>query len=186
MYVGASYLYVSWPGSSDNDDGQFARGRLGFARFQDLMRAHEADLLAVQPEVLAAFYRFDLVRGKLQRPENRSEREGVGFTANFDQQRTQDGKRQRQLKLEARPLTGLRRDANTATHPLDHALDHIQTHAAAGDFRAGVLHREAGQEQELQQFGLRQIGGGFDRPKYPRICPAKPAFLSCRTRRLWR
>ncbi len=78
MYVGASYLYVSWPGSSDNDDGQFARGRLGFARFQDLMRAHEADLLAVQPEVLAAFYRFDLVRGKLQRPENRSEREGVG------------------------------------------------------------------------------------------------------------
>ena len=52
------------------------------------------------------------------------------------------------------PLPGCERDAHRAAHLLDHVLHHVEADAAAGDLGDRLLHREAGQEQELEQLGF--------------------------------
>ena len=114
--------------------------------------------------MLAAFEPLDLVLRQLERPDDVGERKGVGLAGDLHQQRADDRERHRQLQLKPRALARLGRDANGAAHLLDHVLHDVEADAAAGHVGDGGLHREAGQEQELEQLRLaqraRRVTGG--------------------------
>ena len=155
-----------------DDDRQLVADELGFATFQHLMSSDKADLPAIKVEMLAAFEQLDPLSRQLERADDVSERKGVRLAADIHQQGANDRERERQLQQEARPLAGLRRNADGAAHLLDHVLHDIEPDAAPRNLRDGIFHREAGKEEELQQLGFAQFAGGLsvgEIPLYDRL-----------------
>ena len=66
------------------------------------------------------------------------------------------------------PLPELGRHADRPADLLDHVLHGVEPDAAAGDVGHRVLHREAGQEEELEQLGFAQRARGLAGRQVPR------------------
>ncbi len=144
-----------------HDDRQLVADELELAAFQHLMRRDQPDLLAVEVEMLTALQDFDLLPRQFHRAHDMGERERIGLAGDLHQQRADHRQGQRQLQMEARAAAALGRNSHHPADLLDHVLDDIEPHAASRDFGDLVLHREARQKQELQQFVLTERAGSL-------------------------
>jgi len=140
-----------------DDHAQLVTGGFLLAALEHLVRGDEADLSAVEVEMLPPLEQLDLVFRELQRADDVGEGERIRLAADVDEQRAHHRKRERQLQEEARALAGHRRHAHGAAHLLHHVLHDVEADAAAGNVRDRLLHREAGQEQKFQQLRLAQF-----------------------------
>ena len=80
---------------ADHDHGQLCARRFLFAALQNLVRRHEADLPAVEIEMLPAFEQFDFFPRELQGAHDVGEGERVGFAADVHEQRAHHRERER-------------------------------------------------------------------------------------------
>ena len=97
---------------ADDDHRQLVAGDGRRVGRQHLARRDQADVPAVELEMLAAFEQLDLVLRQLERADDVGERKGVGLAGDLHQQRADDGERHRQLQLKPRALArpGTRRE----------------------------------------------------------------------------
>jgi len=133
--------------------------RGGGGHVEDLGGHHEPDGRAIAIEILPALDGADLVMRAVEDVVDAGERKGIRLAADVHEQGPDYRHRDRELEREDGLPARLRRHADTPADGLDHALYHVEAHAAAGDFRDLVLRGEARQEQEFEELELRQLLG---------------------------
>ena len=99
---------------------------------------------------------------RLQGLDDRGQRHDQRLAGNGDHHAIENGERQRQAHGEDGAVTWLRRDVDAAAERLDRTLDHVHADAATREVGDLVGRREAGMEDQVVDFLVRQIGIGRD------------------------
>ena len=86
-------------------------------------------------------------------------RQRVGLARDVYNNRTEHRKRNRQFDLEARSLSRLGVNVDAAADRLHHRMNHVESHAAAGNLRYLGGGGKSGQKKKIQEFGFAELVG---------------------------